>query len=236
MKGVGLLLTTLLLSLTFGTVGVSAQTVSGSRVREVVASYIKHSLPPSLETSLEFRGLRGSYPVGYTKCRLVVASANSVAMKGPVTFLVRARAVGREKGFTQVIPVTVMIRTFQKILIAAQTITPHGEIRADEVSAVKTETTNIQNPVSSLSQLKGKWTTCWIQSGKALTFSMFAEEPVIRQGQSVTIIYRTKNITVSDQGSALQDGRMGQVIDVANEYRQSLRARVVGKGEVVLVN
>ena len=59
---------------------------------------------------------------------------------------------------------------------------------------------------------------------------------VFRYGEAITIIFRTKNITVSDQGSALQDGRMGDVINVANEYRQSLRARVIGKGEVLLVN
>lgn len=235
MKGVGLLVMTLLFSLTLSTVGASAQTVSGSEVREVVASYIKRSTPSSMVTSLEFQGLRSSYQVGYKKCRLVVASTNAVAMKGPVTFLVRARAVGNEKGFTQVIPVSVMIRTFQKVLVAAQTIDPHSEIESDEVTAVRTETTNIPNPVTGLGQLKGKWTTCWIQSGKALTFSMFADKPVITQGQAVTIIYRTKNITVSDQGNALQDGRMGQIINVENEYRKSLRARVVSSDKVVLV-
>lgn len=236
MKRVGLEAAALFLSLVMIAAAASAQTVSGTAVRQVVASYIKQSLPSSLETSIEFEHLRSSYAVGYKKCRLVVASVNSVRMKGPVTFLVRARGLSGEKGFTQVIPVTVRIRTFQRVLVAAQTINLHSTIQSDEVTTVRTETTDIQNPVTNLSQLKGKWTTCWIQSGKPLTFGMFAEEPIIKQGQNITIIYRTKNITVSDQGSALQDGRMGQVINVANEYRQSLRARVVGRGEVVLVN
>lgn len=236
MRRVGLEGAAVFISLVMVTAMVSAQTVSGSAVREAVASYIKQSLPPSLETSLEFEHLRKTYPVGYKKCRLVVSSANSVTMKGPVTFLVKARGLGGEIGYTQVIPVTVRIRTFQKVLVAMQTINPHSTIERDEVSAVKTETTEIQNPVTSLSQLKGKWTTCWIQSGKALTFNMLAEQPVIKQGQNITIVYRTKNITVSDQGSALQDGKMGQIIRVANEYRKSLRARVVSSDEVVLVN
>ncbi len=236
MKRVGLEGAAVFISLMMIAAMASAQIVSGTAVREAVASYIRQSLPTSLETSFEFEHLRKSYPVGYKKCRLVVSSANSVTMKGPVTFLVRAHGLPGEKGYTQVIPVTVMIRTFQKILVAAQTINPHSTIHRDEVSTVRTETTNIQNPVTSLSQLKGKWTTCWIQNGKALTFGMFAVQPVIKQGQNITIIYRTKNITVSDQGSALQDGRMGEIINVANEYRKSLRAKVVGADEVVLVN
>ena len=236
MKRVGLSGMTLFLSLTLAASGAFAQTVSGSAVRDVIASYIKNTLPPSLETSIEFEDLRPSYNVGYKKCRLVVSSVNSVTMKGLVTFLVRAHAVGLEKGFTQVIPVTVKIRTFQKVLVSTQTINPHSVISQDEVTAVRTETTDINNPVSSLSQLDGKWTTQWIQSGKPLTFGMFARKPLIKQGEAITIIFRTKNITVSDQGSALQDGRLGDVINVANEYRQSLRARVIGKGEVLLVN
>lgn len=236
MKRVGFFGMTLLFALIFAAVGARAQTVSGSAVRDVVASYIRSTLPSSLETSIEFKDLRKSYNVGYKKCRLVVSSTNAVSLKGLVTFLVRARAVGHENGFTQVIPVTVNIRTFQTILVAAQTINPHSRIEQDEVTPVRTETTGIQNPVTSLKQLKGKWTTRWIQTGKALTFSMFADQPMIRQGQDITIVYKTKNITVSDQGSALQDGRMGDVIRVANEYRQSLRARVVGRDKVVLVN
>lgn len=236
MKSVGLKGAALIMSLVVATAAASAQTVSGAAVRQAVASYIRESLPSSLETSIEFEHLRKSYSVGYEKCRLVVASANSVAMKGLVTFLVRARGVSGEKGFTQVIPVTVRIRTFQKVLVSAQTINPHSTVARDEVTSVRTETTNIQNPVTELSQLKGKWTTCWIQAGKPLTFGMFAVQPVIKQGQDITIIYRTRNITVSDQGSALQDGRMGEIIRVANEYRQRLRAKVVGRNKVVLVN
>lgn len=236
MKDVGLKGAALIMTLVVVTAAASAQTVSGAAVRRAVASYIRESLPSTLETSVEFEHLRKSYPVGYKKCRLVVASTNSVTMKGPVTFLVRARGLAGEKGFTQVIPVTVRIRTFQKVLVSAQTINPHSTVSSDEVTTVRTETTNIQNPVTSLSQLKGKWTTCWIQSGKPLTFNMFAVQPVIKQGQEITIVYRTKNITVSDQGSALQDGRMGQIIRVANEYRKSLLAKVVGSDKVVLVN
>ncbi len=236
MKGVGL---EGLLALLFSVVlaaAASAQTVSGAAVRDAVGSYIKQSLSPSLETSIEFEDIRQSYPVGYEKCDLVVASANSATMKGLVTFLVKARPAGREKGFTQIIPVTVKIRTFQKVLVAAQTISPHGEIEQDEVSQVRTETTDLSNPVSSLAQLKGKWTTRWIQSGKVLTFDMFEDEPIVKRGQDITIVFRTKNITVRDQGSALQDGRLDDVIRVANEYRDNLRAKVIGKGEVVLVN
>ncbi len=236
MKRVGLELGVLVFAFGLASAAASAQTVSAAAVRDVVASYIKASLPPSLETSINFEDLKKSYPVGYKQCDLVVASANSVTLKGLVTFLVKARPSGREEGYTQVIPVTVRIRTFQKVLVASQTISPHSEIERDDINTVRAETTDLQNPVSSLSELKGKWSTRWIQGGKVLTFDMFTDEPIVKRGQEITIIFRTKNITVRDQGSALQDGKLGDVIRVANEYRDNLRARIVGRGEVVLVN
>ncbi len=237
MKSVGLAgIPALIIALFMSVAGAAAQTVSGSAVRDVVASYIKESISHSTETSVEFEDLRMSYSVGYEKSHLVVASANSPTMKGLVTFLVKARPVGAEKGFTQIIPVTVRIRTFQKVLVAAETVSPRTEITSDQINAVRTETTDIQNPVTELSQLKGMWSTRWIQGGKVLTFDMFAEEPVVKQGQDVTIVFRTKNVTVRDQGNALQDGKMNDIIRVANENKDYLRAKVIGRGEVVLVN
>ena len=214
----------------------SAQSVSGAAVKSAIENYVKQSLPASVETVLEFKDLKGSYPVGFNGSRLSVSSVNSVMLKGLVTFLVKARPAIGGGNLSQTIPVTVKIRTFQSVLVATKMIQPHDEMTSDEVGKVRTETTDLPNPVTDLSQLSGKWTSRWIQEGKALTFDMFDDEPIVKRGDDVTIIYRTKNIVVHDQGSALQDGRLNDVIRVTNEYKDNLRAKVVGKGEVVLMN
>lgn len=236
MRGVGFLALTTVCAFILSAAGIRAQTVSGSLVKDAVASYIRQSTPESVETAIRFKDLKTSYPVGYKQVRLTVTSANSVAMKGLVTFLVKARAAHKESGFTQIIPVTVEIRTFQDVLVTTKTIQPRTEIGPDEVSAVRTETTNMMNPVSRLSQLKGKCTSRWIQSGKALTFDMFQPVPLVKYGDNITIVVRSKNIVVSDQGSAIQDGTLNQIIRVVNEYKDNLRGKVIGKDEVLLVN
>ncbi len=100
----------------------------------------------------------------------------------------------------------------------------------------KRSRTDLTDPVTDLSQLKNKWTSRWIQSGKALTFDMFEDEPIVKRGDNVTIIFKTKNVVVSEEGSALQDGKLNDIIGITNEYRDNLRGKVTGKGEVVLVN
>ncbi len=234
MKHLGYFVALSLMALT--TAICSAQTVSGSAVKDAIADYINKSIPASVETVVDFQNMQPGYTVGYKKYRLTVTSVNSVVLKGLVTFLVKASEVGREQGYEQAIPVTVRIRTFQNVLVSSQTIQPHALITPDEVTSVKTETTDILNPVTSLSQLEGKWTSRWIQSGKPLTFNMFHDVPVVKRGDNVTIIYRANNIVVQEQGSAVQDGRMNQIINVTNGYRDYLRGKVIGKGEVLLVN
>jgi len=212
----------------------AAQAINGESVKSAVENYINKCVPRSVDVITEFKDLKKSYAASAKDYSLVVSSANSVNMKGLVTFLVRVRYQHNNDGET--IPVTAKIRTFQNVLVTTQTIQPHLEIGPDQVSIVKTETTDLLNPVSDLNQLKRKWTSRWIQSGRALTFDMFDDEPIVKRGDDVMILVRTKNVIVREQGNALQDGKLNEVISVVNEYRDNLRVRVTGKGEVVLAN
>ncbi len=213
----------------------SAQTITGESVKSAVENYIKRSVPRSIEAIIEFKDLRQSYSISAKDDSVSVSSANSVSMRGLVTFLVKIHHARNANG-SETIPVTAKIRTFQNVLVAVQTIQPHCRIGSDQVSMVKTESTDLPNPITDLGQLKGKWTSRWIQSGKALTFDMFDDEAIVKRGDDVMIVVRTKNVVVREQGSAMQDGKLNEVINVVNEYRDNLRARVTGKGEVILEN
>jgi flagella basal body P-ring formation protein FlgA len=212
----------------------TAQTITGESVKSAVENYITKCVPRSVDAVVEFKDLKRSYAASAKDYSLVVSSTNSVNMRGLVTFLVRVRY--QHYNNSETIPVTAEIRTFQNVLVTNQTVQPHCKIESEQVSTVKTESTDLLNPVTDLSQLKHKWTSRWIQSGKALTFDMFDDEPTVKRGDEVMIVVRTKNVVVYEQGNALQDGKLDEIINVVNEYRDNLRARVAGKGEVVLVN
>ena len=212
----------------------SAQTISGETVKTTVEHYINRSVPSSVEATIEFVDLKRDYRVSTNDCIVVVSSANSVNMKGLVTFFMKAVYPRYGKGET--FTVTARIRTFQNVLVSTQTIQPHCRIELDQIRLVKSESTDLPNPVTDLSQLKNKWTTRWIQNGRALTFDMFEDEPIVKRGDEIMIVVKTKNVIVREQGNAQQDGKMNDVINVINEYRDNLRAKVIGRGEVVLAN
>ena len=212
-----------------------AQTISGELVRTAVENYIKKSVPADVDATIELRDLRQYYAVSEKQWTLAVSSANSVNMKGLVTFLVKI-SYSHKGIYDQTFPVTAKIRTFENVLVAIRTIQPHCKIDPDQVNLVKTESTDLQNPVTDLNQLSNKWTSRWIQNGKVLTFDMFDNEPVVKRGDDVLIMVKTKNVVVREKGSALQDGKIDEIIGITNEYRETLRGRITGKDEVVLVN
>jgi len=236
MKSVRLLTYAVVCLLIIPGAGASAQNLDGSVVKKAVETYIRQSVPPSVEATIEFQDLKTEYPVASKDNSLSVSLTNSIAMRGLVTFLVKVRGSRRDDVAGQTIAVTVKIRTFQNVLVSTQTVQPHSEIVPEQVTIIRTESTDMQNPVTDLSQLKNKWTSRWLQSGKALTLDMFDDEPIVKRGDDVLIVFKTRNIVVHEQGSALQDGKMNDVIKITNEYKDNLRARVIGKGEVALMN
>ncbi|MGC8594336.1 MAG: flagellar basal body P-ring formation chaperone FlgA [Candidatus Kryptoniota bacterium] len=213
-----------------------AQSVSGTEIQSAINSYVRRAISPSTEYFIEFKDLRSKYDVGFSNPFLSVSVANSLFLKGLVTFMVKAESRVNASTHFSMIPVTARVRTFEKVLIATRMIHPHEVIDSSSVSLMRSETTEIVNPVASIGQLDGKWTNRWIQAGKILTSDMFDLIPLIKRGDDVAIIFRTKNVTVKDRGTALQDGKLNEVIKVANEYNEPLLGKVIAKGEVLLVN
>ncbi len=61
-----------------------------------------------------------------------------------------------------------------------------------------------------------------------------AEAPIVKRGESVSILVRGKGFTLTRQGSALEEGAEGQWIEVrpVGEKRKTLRAIVLRPGRV----
>lgn len=215
---------------------VYSQSVFAADIESTVRNYVRMVTSPSTEYIIEFKDLRSKYDIGFSNPSLSVSVANSLIMKGLVTFMVKVKPRSGASINYLVIPVTAKIRTFEKVLVATQMIQPHTIIDSGLVSIIRSETTEIPNPVTSIDQLIGKWTNRWIQTGRILTSDMFDVVPLVKRGDDVTVIFRTKNVIVKDRGTALQDGKLNEIIKVTNEYKETLMGKVIGKGEVLLLN
>jgi len=97
--------------------------------------------------------------------------------------------------------------------------------------------TTLQAPVVELSFFEGKKPRTAIAAGQILTESMFVTIPVVKRGDSVTVVFDDGKIRVSTLGQSLGSGSKGDRIRVMNtDSRAELLAEIVDAKTVRIVN
>ena len=97
--------------------------------------------------------------------------------------------------------------------------------------------TTLQAPVVELSFFEGKKPRTAIAAGQILTESMFVTIPMVKRGDSVTVVFDDGKIRVSTLGQSLGSGSKGDRIRVMNtDSRAELLAEIVDAKTVRIVN
>jgi flagella basal body P-ring formation protein FlgA len=81
---------------------------------------------------------------------------------------------------------------------------------------------------SRLSEAVGRSLRRNLSQGEAIALDLLADVPIIKRGKTVTIVAQDSGLTVRARGEALEDGALGDVINVRN-----LSAKTVVKAVVV---
>jgi flagella basal body P-ring formation protein FlgA len=72
-----------------------------------------------------------------------------------------------------------------------------------------------------------------LSQGEAVALNLLVDVPIIKRGKVVTIVVRSAGVTVKARGEALEDGALGDTIDVRNlSGRAVVKAVVVAEGTV----
>lgn len=90
-------------------------------------------------------------------------------------------------------------------------------------------------PVRDVERAVGKAARGILRAGTILLEEYLEPAVLVRRGELVTVRCRQGALMVTTVGRAMEDGALGQVIEVRNEKsRQSFLARVSGSGEVLV--
>jgi len=177
---------------------------------------------------------------------VVAASAEKVSLSA---FAASAdRPWGRLRIFVKIkaddkvlatIPLTFMVTTNQKVLVAARPIN-----RGDVIEKSSLDTREIVMGPDSIPQayldalpesVIGKVAVSSIPAGTALTASMIAEPLAIRRGEDVTLSLKSEHMEVVTKGVAEKDGYVGDLIPVKVFISgKDLTCKIVANGTVEL--
>ncbi|MBC7187797.1 MAG: flagellar basal body P-ring formation protein FlgA [Calditrichaeota bacterium] len=204
-------------------------------IRQAIAQYVlkaRHSSAEQIEVSC------GAVPGAL---QTAVAAADSLRvrptngdteLRGKVVFSIEAERNGEVVGRGHVVAT---VRVFTEVVVARRRLDRNEMLSVADVGLERRELTRIGgNPVCSLAEVLGKRTRRIVPAGQVLRREDIELPPIVRRGETVTLLMTTKNLSVSLKVTALQDGVMGERITVRAEDGKRYPAEVKEPGLVLL--
>ena len=133
------------------------------------------------------------------------------------------------------VPVT--IKAFQQVVTAATPLRREQRLEAGLVELTEKEVSNLsQGYFSSVEEVIGKSLKRPGPFNGVIQPNMLVEAMVIKRGDEVVILAKSGSLSVKSAGIAVNDGRVGQQIQVKNKASQRvITARVINNQLVEVV-
>jgi len=176
------------------------------------------------EREIVFRAVPDSVAVPSADYALRIQLTEPGRLKGVVGIAVDVEAGGQS---VRRIAMTVVIRTYAKVPVAARILPRHTSPVPDDVRLVRMETTLLQRTVVEQEMLGTLRTKRIVQLGSILFEDLFEPVPLVLQGDPVKVHVRSGHVCLSVDGVAREDGVQGEYIFVrVPGHGDRLRARV----------
>jgi flagella basal body P-ring formation protein FlgA len=203
-------------------------------IQEAVEKYVHDQRDHSQGTAIvEFRSLPGAVSIAGSTYDVRVCNERTTEVKGNVSLPIE---IVSERGVERRLIVSIKVRTFQAVLIASKQLLRHATM-SNELAELKTvETTSLPaDIISDPRPLLGMRTKKIIPAGSVLRECMLEAIPLIHAGDSVTMLVKSGNVTISTGAIAEEDGRWNEQVKIRKVgTRVAVKGRVVGAGIVQL--
>ncbi len=182
-------------------------------LRDAVRLYLAQREGTAAERlDLSFRSVPDSIGINAETFVLRVGMGSSTRARGPLGFVVEVVVDGQTVHRCMV---TAVIRTYDTVLVADRTIPRAVTPAADDLRLLRIETTGIDRAlVAALDDLAGRRTRRVITRGSILYADLFEGVPLIRQGSPVSVRVTSGSVSITAEGIACQDGRIGELIEI----------------------
>lgn len=122
--------------------------------------------------------------------------------------------------------------------VPAETIEKGKIITADMLKEINVRENRIkENVVAEKDKLVGLQAKKTLKEGKLIVEREVGQPLVVRKGDVVTAVYRSKGLQITSKAEALEDGAKGQRIDLANtKSGKKFNAKVIDAGTIEIDN
>jgi flagella basal body P-ring formation protein FlgA len=205
-----------------------ATSVTGQALFEVVKDYIiaNSSFPGTFTVEPILLPADQKVPIGSLELR-VKQSGQSIR-KGRNTIPVEIVVDGVVKNTSNI---SINIRIFASVMVATTAIPRSEAITNTNTTMQEREITSLPDDIVVNAPTSDVTATVAIANGEVIRSNWIATPPVVRSGDTVTVLVTGKYVRVSDKGTATSDGRTGDRIKVRlGSMAREVRGTVVSPG------
>ena len=187
--------------------------VSQDEIEHAVERYIRERYRGSTsEVNVEFRSVPRDMAARGGRFTLRIPESTGMPLVGNFSVPVEVVSQGRVEHRCIV---SVKVRTFDTVLVAARQLGRHENLKSSDVRREKLETTSLKSvPLREDRQLVGLRTTRIINAGCVLTGDLTQAVPDVLQGSPVTLLVKGRNFRLSLDAVAKEDGVRGRHVMV----------------------
>ena len=131
---------------------------------------------------------------------------------------------------------TLRVKLYNKVLVAATTIGRKQEISVKDVTLKSVDVAQLQGtPFTSLADVNNLRSKIHITPGTILVKEMMENIPVVKFGERVTASLVYGNVLITTEAVVKQEGSIGDIVSIVTSNHKEFKAKVVNSQNVSIV-
>lgn len=219
----------------FGSPQANGQAVLSARqLEQQIYQFFQNQQPVKVEKlKIEIKNLPESISIKKLPYQVNFRIMSSRRIRGNVILQVEFTHGGR---IFEKFNCRVQVQTFEKAVVVQQYVARHDVIPTSALKIVTCETTDFDgNIIRALKDAEGMRAKRQLSAGTILSMDEVEPIPLIRRGDTVILLVKVRNLTVTAKGKALADGCKNEIIRVKNlDTQKQLKGKVIAERQVLI--
>lgn len=167
----------------------------------------------------------------WTGVRLHVSHPRNADLCGVVTLKV---AAVKDGDTLRSFPVPVEIALYDDVVVTTRRLRHGDEVSSGDV-AIRRQQVDLRAdaPFTDVAKVVGRRATLALPVGRILSGSAIEELPLIKRGDRVTLRFQRKNLLLTAQGEAIEDGWAGRQVRIRNLSSKKLITGIAAESGVI---
>lgn len=216
------------------TIIAKSQTISGQELLVTAQNYIKSNIPQAItDYTIENVNLPQDLLIREGTVTLKPVLPYGVRYNAPTNVFIN---VMLDDVLVKKVELRFNVKRYEQVVVLTNPLMPNQIITGADLAIVRVDISKIpQGYINDINKIIGKVVLRVLAAETVLNTGMLYNPIIINKASTVEIVYQNNGIEVRAVGTALQDGREGEMIRVQNEVSKKIISGLVLDKNTVLI-